>query len=54
MSEVAFPAGLIAAVAGRYELRRELGRGGMAAVYLAIMFLLRGYPDAAHALHVLS
>jgi len=29
------PASLVAALAGRYTLERELGRGGMATVYLA-------------------
>ncbi|HUQ14861.1 MAG TPA: hypothetical protein VM094_02315 [Gemmatimonadales bacterium] len=32
---VAIPDTLVAALAGRYTLERELGRGGMAAVYLA-------------------
>ncbi|HSE28296.1 MAG TPA: serine/threonine-protein kinase, partial [Gemmatimonadales bacterium] len=31
----AFPARLVAALAGRYDLERELGAGGMATVYLA-------------------
>lgn len=30
----AFPAALEAALGERYELRRRLGRGGMASVYL--------------------
>ncbi len=29
------PEGLVRAVAGRYSIERELGRGGMATVYLA-------------------
>jgi serine/threonine-protein kinase len=29
------PAGLVAALSGRYALERELGQGGMATVYLA-------------------
>ena len=33
--ESPFPEGLTAALAGRYEFVRELGRGGMATVYLA-------------------
>jgi len=35
VSDAALPASLEAALAGRYALRRELGRGGMATVYLA-------------------
>ena len=35
MSDAAPPVALAEALAGRYEFRRELGRGGMATVYLA-------------------
>ena len=38
------PTGFSAAIAGRYEIERELGRGGMATVYLA--------RDVRHKRHV--